>query len=179
MEANRQAADKGAKPLRTARETADGRTDYLIAAGEPNPLTQAYYTFSRGYLIAAPTRALLTQALQTQTNGIAIARAANFTALIPRDHYTNFSGVVYQNLGRTLAPLAGLFAPKGAGKLGNLKPFLIAAYGEPDRVAVASTGDVLGMSLNNFLSGSLFNMANDALPWAQVLGTTGARSSSR
>jgi hypothetical protein len=54
----------------------------------------------------------------------------------------------------------------------NLKPFLIAAYAEPDRIALASTGDMLGMSLNNLLSGSVFNMANNALPWSQVLGTT-------
>ncbi len=178
-EANRQISEKGGKPLRTARETADGRTDYLIAAGEPNPLTQAYYTFSRGYLIAAPTRALLTRALQTQASGITIARSPHFTALLPHDSYPNFSGVFYQNLGTTLAPLAGLLAPKGGANLGNLKPFLIAAYGEPDRVSVASTGDLLGMSLNNFLSGSIFHMATDALPWAQVLGTTGAQSSSR
>jgi len=178
-EANREITGNGGKPLRTAQEQADGRTDYLIGAGEPNPLTQAYYTFSRGYLIAAPTRALLTRALQTQTNGVGITRSANFTALIPRDRYANFSGVVYQNLGSTLAPFASLFAPQRAGSLGNLKPFLIAAYGEPDRVAVAATGDVLGMSLNSFLTGSVFRMATNALPWAQVLGTTGARSSSR
>jgi hypothetical protein len=179
-ERNREAAAGGEKPLRTAQETADGRTYYTIAGADANPLTEAHYTFSRGYLIAAPTRALLTRALQNKTNGLSIARSPGFMALIPRDAYTNFSGVVYQNLGTTLAPLAGLLGPKaGAAHLGNLKPFLMAAYGEPDRIAVASTGDVLGMSLNNFLSGSVFNLANNALPWAQVLGTTGARSSSR
>jgi hypothetical protein len=178
-ERNREAAARGEKPLRTAQETAEGRTDYILAGGDPNPLTEAHYTFSRGYLIAAPTRALLTRALQNKTNGLSIARSPGFMALIPRDSYSNFSGVVYQNLGTTLAPLAGLLGPKAAANLGNLKPFLMAAYGEPDRIAVASTGDVLGMSLNNFLSGSVLNMANNALPWAQVLGTTGARSSSR
>jgi ferric-dicitrate binding protein FerR (iron transport regulator) len=179
-ERNREAAAGGEKPLRTAQETAEGRSDYTIAGADANPLTEAHYTFSRGYLIAAPTRALLTRALQNKTNGLSIARSPGFMALIPRDAYTNFSGVVYQNLGTTLAPLAGLLGPKaGAAHLGNLKPFLVAAYGEPDRIAVASTGDVLGMSLNNFLSGSVFNLANKALPWAQVLGTTKARSSSR
>jgi hypothetical protein len=178
-ERNREAAVSSEKPLRTGQETADGRTDYTIAGADANPLTEAHYTFSRGYLIAAPSRALLTRALQNKTNGLSIARSPGFMALIPRDAYTNFSGVVYQNLGTTLAPVAGLLGPKAAANLGNLKPFLMAAYGEPDRIAVASTGDVLGMSLNNFLSGSLFNLANNALPWAQVLGTTGARSSSR
>src|SRR5581483_11632139 len=95
---NRDAAAHGGKPLRTAAETADGRTDYVIAAADPNPLTEAHYTFSNGYLIAAPTRALLTRALQVKTAGNSIVHAAAFTALIPHDHYDNFSAVVYQNL---------------------------------------------------------------------------------
>ncbi|PWU08363.1 MAG: hypothetical protein C5B51_07995 [Terriglobia bacterium] len=172
-------ANREGKPLRTSQETSDGRTDYLIAGGDPNPLTQAWYTFSRGYLIAAPTRALLTTALQTRSNGAGIARSANFTALLPRDHYTDFSAVLYRNLGPTIAPLAGLFDPKGAGKGVPLEPLLIAAYGEPDRIAVASSGDFLGMNLNDFLSGSVLRMANSTLPWSQVLGTIGGRSSSR
>ena len=185
---NRDAVARGAKPLRAGQEAAEGRTDYLIAAGDPNPLTEAHYTFSSGYLIAAPTRALLARALQVKTNGGGIAHAGAFTALIPRDHYENFSAVVYQNLGTTLAPLAGLLGalqtPTGGAhpplpRLDNLKPFLIAAYGEPDRITIASNGEVPGMSLNNFLSGGLFGIATSGLRLGQFAGTSGARSSSR
>ena len=48
---------KGEKPLRTRRRTVEGRTYYMIAAADPNPLTEAHYTFADGYLIAGPTRA--------------------------------------------------------------------------------------------------------------------------
>ena len=73
----------------------------------------------------------------------------------PRDHYANFSAVIYQNLGTTLAPLAACWAPlpprarrvrrTPSQGLGNMKPTLVAAYGEPDRITMASAADVLGI----------------------------------
>jgi len=178
---DRDAAAQGGKPLRTVQDKVDGRIEYLIAAGDPNPLTEAHYTFTSGYLIAAPTRALLVRALQVKAGGGSIAHAAGFTALLPHDHYENFSAVVYQNLGNTLAPLAGLLGAlrpqndrgRPMPRLDNLKPFLIAAYGEPDRITIASNGEVPGMSLNSFLSGGVFGMVR------QFAGTSGAPSSSR
>ncbi len=184
---NRETASHGGKPLRTGQENVDGRTVYVIAAADPNPLTEAHYTFADGYLIAAPTRALLTRALQVKAGGGGITHAAGFAALLPHDHYENFSAVVYQNLGNTLAPLAGLlgaFRPQNERsppmpKLQNLKPFLIAAYGEPDRITMASNGYVPGMSLNSFLSGGVFGIAANGLRTGEFAGTTGTRSSSR
>lgn len=182
------ATAQGGKPLRTSEENADGRTDYLIASADPNPLTEIHYTFANGYLIAAPTRALLARALQAKASGAGITRTTMFTSMIPRDHYADFSAVVYQNLGNTLAPLAGLLgalAPSHADahapipNMSNLKPFLIAAYGEPDRITIASNGDVPGMSLNNFLSGSVLGLAANGLQLGQFAGTSQGRSSSR
>ncbi len=80
-----------------------------------------------------------------KTSGTSITHSARFLALVPRDHYANFSALIYQNLGTTLAPLAGLLggilpqahaaAPRTRCRaLGNMKPTLIAAYGEPDRI---------------------------------------------
>jgi ferric-dicitrate binding protein FerR (iron transport regulator) len=181
---NREAAKSGGKPLRTSQETADGHTYYMLAAGNPNPLTEAHYTFTDGYLIAAPTRALVARALQVKAAGISIARSANFLSMEPRDGHVNFSAVVYQNLGTTLAPLAGLLSafggagvPSGPGRqnplqdMGNLKPSLIAAYGEPDRITVASNKNVLGKSVTDLLSGNLAGIAGSALPFSQLMGT--------
>jgi len=107
-----------------------------------------------------------------------LARSQAFTALLPHDPYADFSAVVYQNIGTTFAPFAGLLGPKGA-ELVNPKPRLIAAYAEPDRVTLASTGDLLGISLNNLLSGGVIGAARDMLPLAQLLGTSGAPIPSR
>jgi hypothetical protein len=107
-----------------------------------------------------------------------LGRSQSFTAMLPHDPYADFSAVVYQNLGNTLAPFAGLFGPQGA-RLANPKPLLVAAYAEPDRVTLASTGDLLGISLNNLLSGSALSAARDMLPMAQLLGTRRAPIPSR
>jgi hypothetical protein len=160
--------------LRTSQETADGHTFYMIAAAVPNPLTEAHYTFADGYLIAGPSRALVARALQVKDAGTSIARSAKFLSMEPRDGHVNFSAVVYQNLGTTLAPLAGLLDAFGRGArgpqipdLGNLKPSLIAAYGEPDRITIASNKNVLGKSVTDLLSGNLAG----ALPFSQMMGT--------
>jgi ferric-dicitrate binding protein FerR (iron transport regulator) len=180
--ANRTLAQNGDPALVTAQETLEGRTYYKIAGGRPNPLTEAHYTFSGGYLIAGPTRALVTRALQTKNSAGSIIRSAKFTSMMPRDHYANFSAVIYQNLGQTLAPLTGLlggFAGPNAdqqqalARLGNMKPLLVAAYNTPESLAFASTGDLLGMGLTNLVSGNLAGFAGGVLPIGQVFGTPG------
>jgi hypothetical protein len=175
---NRSAASEGQVPLRTGREVADGRTWYLLGWGTPNPLSEAHYTFASGYLIAAPTKALVTRALEASANGAGIARSRAFTALLPRDPYTDFSAVVYQNLGTTLAPFAAMLGPKG-DSFAKLKPLLVTAYAQPDRLTLASTGDLLGISLNNLVTGGVFGMAKDMLPITGLLGTTRGPNSSR
>ncbi|HLI86271.1 MAG TPA: FecR domain-containing protein [Bryobacteraceae bacterium] len=175
---NQSAAEAGGVPLRASHETSNGRTWFLLGWGKPNPLAEAHYTFASGYLIAAPTKALVSRALEASANGTGVARSQAFTALLPHDPYTDFSAVVYQNLGTTLAPFVPLLGPKGAS-FGNLKPLLVTAYAQPDRLTLASTGDLLGISLNHLLSGAVFGMAKDMLPMAGLLGTTRLENSSR
>jgi hypothetical protein len=156
----------------------EGRKYYMIAGADGSPLTEAHYTFADGYLIAGPTRALVSRALQVKTSGASVTHSAAFVALLPRDHYNNFSAVIYQNLGTTLAPLVSLFGgmiPQGRGgsnnnmlqSLSNMKSTLIAAYGEPDRISVATNGNLMGMSINNLITGNLQN----AIPFNQFMGT--------
>jgi hypothetical protein len=185
---NRETAKSGGKPLRTSREADNGHTYYMIAAAVPNPLTEAHYTFADGYLIAGPSRAVVTRALQVKAAGTSIARSAKFLSMEPRDGHVDFSAVVYQNLGTTLAPLAGLLDAFGRGgrghqiplqDLANLKPSLIAAYGEPDRITVASNRNVLGKSMTDLLSGNLLGIAGGALPLSQLQGTRGSQPAFR
>jgi hypothetical protein len=176
---NRQTVKEGGRPLRVSQEVFEGRTYYMIAGADGSPLTEAHYTFSDGYLIAGPTRALVSRALQVKAMGTSIKHSAAFVAMEPRDHYNNFSALIYQNLGTTLAPIASLLGAfggqGGAGRnnplamLGNMKPTLIAAYGEPDRISVASTGDLMGLNPANLVTGNLQN----AIPFTQFMGTRG------
>jgi hypothetical protein len=65
--------------------------------------------------------------------------------------------------------------PQGRGganmmqNLGNMKSTMIAAYGEPDRISVATSGNLMGMSLSNLITGNLQN----AIPFTQFVGTQG------
>lgn len=174
---SRETVKAGNQPLRIAQEVVEGRTYYMIAGGDGSPLTEAHYTFADGYMIAGPTRVLVSRALQAKSGRASITHSAAFIALLPRDHYNNFSALIYQNLGTTLAPVLSLFGgmiPQGRGghanmmqNLGNMKSTLIAAYGEPDRISVATSGNLMGMSLSNLIGGNLQN----AIPFAQFMGT--------
>jgi hypothetical protein len=176
---NQDAVKEGRKPLRTGEETVEGRVYYMVAAADPNPLTEAHYTFADGYLIAGPTRALIAKALQTKLTGASVTRSAKFVSMQPRDQFANYSAIVYENLGTTLAPLAGLigsFAPPQArqgannplAQLGNVKPMLLAAYAGQDQITFAANGEALPFS--NLLSGNLAGMMTGALPMGQMGG---------
>jgi ferric-dicitrate binding protein FerR (iron transport regulator) len=176
---NQEIAKSGKQPIRMTQETVDGRVYYSIAQVNGGPLLEAHYTFDQGYLVAAPTRALVTHALQIRLAGTSIKHSGKFLDLTPRDRHLNFSGLIYQNLGSSLAPfaaLAGAFMPQHAGangpqmpSLDNIKPTLFAVYGEPDRVTLEATGDVLGSTLQNLMSGDIRGLAG--LPFAQMTGT--------
>jgi ferric-dicitrate binding protein FerR (iron transport regulator) len=178
---NQQAVKAGHRPLRTSQETVEGRAYYMLAGGDPNPLTEAHYTFADGYLIAGPSRALVSRALQVKASGTSITHSARFLEMEPRDHYANFSALIYQDLGTTLAPLTsllGAFASRGGQGaqnalqgLGNMKPMLLAAYGAPDRITVAGGGALFGSALNNVLSGNVLGLVGNGLPFGQMMGT--------
>jgi hypothetical protein len=175
---NQDAATNGGTTWRTSQETVDGRVYYTIA-GSGGPLMEAHYTFADGYFIAGPTRALVARALQVKASGASVTHSAKFMSMVPRDHYANFSAVFYENLGTTLAPIAslmGAFSNGGAQQqkalqgLGNIKPTLIAAYGEPASLTIASGDNVLGAGLTNLMTGNLAGLVGNVLPTAQFAG---------
>ncbi len=86
--------------------------------------------------------------------------------------------MLYENLGTTLAPLAGLlgaFVPQQArgglaDRLGNVKPFFVAAYAGQDQVTVAATGKDLsfGPGADSLLTGDLGGILGNAFPMARM-----------
>ena len=183
---NQAIATTGKKPIRTDRETVDGRTYYSILQVDSGPLLEAHYTFDQGYLIAGPTRALVSRALQMKIAGTSIKHSTRFLEMTPRDQHVNFSAVIYQNIGTSLAPLAALasaFIPQRGGpggpnlqSLNNVKPTLYAVYGEPDRITMTANGDVLGSTLAGLLGGDVRGMAGMSLPFGQMMGTHAPRA---
>lgn len=174
---NQETVKKGNLPVKTGEEQFEGRTYYTLI-GSGGPLTEVHYTFAGGYLIAGPSRALVSRALQVKTAGTSITHSAAFLALVPRDRYANFSAVIYQNLGTTLAPIAGLLGgmlpqgrpgqPNPLAALSDMKSTLIAAYGEPDRISVATSGNLMGLNPGTLLTGGL----SGAIPLSHLMGTS-------
>ncbi len=136
------------------------------------------YVFTDGYMLIAPTQALLEAAIQNRASGLTLARSAAFRAQLPQDGHVNFSGLLFYNLGSTLGPVVdqlkkgGLMTPdqqKSAEMLtSNREPGLVYAYGEPDRIVVASRSGFFGLSLDTLIGLNAKGMAE--LPQLLPLG---------
>ena len=144
-------AQKSNEPvsLTLEQQQAGGRTFYTIHAQGATLEHEYDYVFADGYMIMAPSRALLLAALETRRNGTSLARSSSFRALLPSDNRANFSGMLYQNLSPILAPLASQVSSGRFAMLQQLaadsKPSVMCAYGENDRIEVASSGKLLDM----------------------------------
>jgi hypothetical protein len=127
-----------------------GRTIYTIQSQGAGLATEYDYTFADGYMILAPSRALLLAALQTHANGTSLAHSASFRALLPSDNQANFSAMIYQNLSPILKPLASQLSSGQLAFLQQLasdaKPSVFCAYGESDRIDVASSGKLFDLN---------------------------------
>jgi len=144
-------AQKENRPQVTLTQTqVGGRTFYTIESQMGGLATEYDYTFADGYMIMAPSRALLLAALQTHASGNSLARSASFRGLFPSDNQANFSGMIYQNLSPILKPLASQLSSGQVAALQQLaadsKPSVFCAYGESDRIEVASTGNLFDLS---------------------------------
>lgn len=81
---------------------------------------------------------------------------------MPIDGYTNFSAIFYHNIGPVVGPLAAQVKASGAltpqqqqsidALTANSAPGLIYAYGEPDRIVVATNTGFMGFDLGTLLT---------------------------
>jgi len=143
-----------------------GQTYYSISSSNANkpsgPSPEIYYTFVDSYLVAAPDVATISHAIQTRESGNTLTHSSTFQALLPTDGYTNFSGIFYHNIGPVVGPVAqqlkssGVLTPQQRQSLdelmANSAPGLIYAYGEPDRIEVASDTGFMGFDLGTLLT---------------------------
>src|SRR6266403_1831456 len=144
-------AQKSNRPGTTLSQTqSGGRTFYTIQSQSDGLSTACDYTFADGYMIMAPSRALLLKALQTHANGVSLARSASFRALLPSDNQANFSAMIYQNLSPILKPLASQLTSEQLALLRQMaadaKPSVFCAYGERDRIEVASSAKLFDLN---------------------------------
>ena len=158
---NREAQQRNGLTLTLEQKQVDGKTFYTVrSTNAPVPI-EAHYAFSDGYLIAAPTQALVQDAINTRVNGDSISHSDNFRALFPSDQHENVSGVIYQNLAPTIAPIAGQLSAsqmESVQKLiANSEPSVICAYGGENQIEFASTSKTLGIDFKALAISSLLD----------------------
>ena len=131
----------------------DGTTFYAIVS--PNLEKEIHYVFIDSYLVMAPSNALLLNSIDFRETGYTLKESANFIALLPEDGEANFSALFYQDFGSLLQPLAEQIPSSIGGIseedmsqvediLGSMEPTLMYAYGDPDQITLAGTGDAFG-----------------------------------
>ncbi len=142
--ANAAAGMTGSAGVQLQQTTANGQTYYTLSSQSNAPFPQVHYVYTDGYLLAGSTQAMLDSAIQNRAAGNTLPRSSTFTALIPHDQYTNFSAMIYYNIGSTLSPLLEQFNQQQFAQelAANAKPTLIAAYGENDRITFATSGSL-------------------------------------
>jgi len=183
--AAQKAAQNNGGSIQLSTTTVNGRIYHSITGQDSGHLAEVHYTFVDGYLVAAPSRALVDAAIQSRQSQSSLARSTEFSRLVPRDPALHFSAVVYQNVGRALAPLAEVM--QGAVKLDDdqqkalagltteMKPTLVAFYREKDKVTVATTSSLLGLS-NVFGLGSTMHLLEGI---GRMRGTSPGKTSSK
>jgi hypothetical protein len=148
--ANREAQKSNQPGITLNQAQVGGRTFYTIQSQGAGLSTECDYTFADGYMIVAPSRSLLLAALEAHANGTSLARSAAFRALLPSDNRANFSAMIYQNLSPILEPLSSQLTSGQLALLQQLaadaKPSVFCAYGESDRIEVASSGKLFDLN---------------------------------
>jgi FecR protein/Protein of unknown function (DUF3352) len=157
---NREASAEGRSLTLTKRQV--GSQTYFVVSSEKQPNSEVDYTFVDSYLIVAPDRGTLSRAIQDRQAGYTLTHSPAFQALLPRDGYTNFSAIFYHNIGPVVGPIAEQLKSSGAltpqqrqsidALTANSAPGLIYAYGEPDRIVVASSSGFMGFDLGTLLT---------------------------
>jgi hypothetical protein len=147
--------------LEVAQRQVGSRT-YFVISSPDKPNSEIDYTFVDSYLVAAPDMGTISRAIQSREAGYTLAHSSGFQALLPNDGYTNFSAIFYHNIGPVVGPLAAQLKASGAlnrqqqqsvdALTANSAPGLIYAYGEPDRIVVASNTGFMGFDLGTLLT---------------------------
>jgi hypothetical protein len=134
-----------------------GSRMFYSVRSEKAPEVAAYYTFVDGYLLASASEAALSQAIEDRQTGHTLVSSSAFRNELPADNSTNFSAILYNNLGPALGPIASQL--KGSSVLtpaqrqsvtalaASAAPGLICLYGEPDGIVAVTRSSFLGFNL--------------------------------
>ncbi len=157
---NRQASPDAGRLWLTQRRL--GGQTYFTLRNDRHADFEIDYAFVDSYWIIGPSQSLIARAIQNRQAGYTLTRSQAFQQQLPTDGYTNFSAIFYHNVAPMIGPLAEQLKTMGALNSDqqreldmlreNSAPGLIYAYGEPDRIVVASSSGFMGLNLDTLLA---------------------------
>jgi hypothetical protein len=140
--------------LSITESAADSQTYYTLKFDKLP--WEADWTFVDGYWVAATSHELVARAIQNRQTGYTLPKSAAFQQRLLHDGSTNFSAVVYHNMGQTLTPLLGLLDGLNMKTPDALKQAdtggLVAFWAGPDRIDMAMKGTLFGMDVPALLA---------------------------
>jgi hypothetical protein len=144
---------RGAGSLSLEHDRLGARTAHRLEWVDGQFPIEVHYAFVDGYFVATPTRALLARAIDARTNGDNLLDSPHFTAALPRDGRSTFSGLICQNLVATLADtVVSLAPPSDPAQKRSLdawareaKPSLVAFYAASNRIEMVGSGDLFAL----------------------------------
>ena len=135
--------------LTITESVADGQTYYTLKFDKLP--WEADWTFIDGYWVAAASHELVARAIQNRQTGYTLPKSAAFQQRLLHDGSTNFSALIYHNMGQTMTPLLGLLDGLNVKTPDALKQAdpggLVAFWGSPDRIDMATKGTLFGMDV--------------------------------
>ena len=157
---NRQATSTDGT-LQLAQQQVGSQTYYTVRNSKQSGF-EIDYACVDSYLIAAPDVATLSKAIRDRQAGNTLTHSQTFQTLLPSDGYTNFSAILYHNIGPVVGPLVdqikavGTLTPQQQQSIATLQantaPGLIYVYGEPNRIVVASDTGFMGFDLGTLMT---------------------------
>jgi hypothetical protein len=154
--------------LALTESVADGQPYYTLKFDKLP--WEADWTYVDGYWVVATSHELVARAIRNRQTGYTLPKSAAFQQRLLHDGSTDFSAVVYHNMGQTLTPLLGLLSGLNVKTLDSLKAGdsggLIAFWAAPDRIDMAAQGNIFGMDVSSLLAmqaGGPLNMMKAAV----------------
>ncbi|HEY6249802.1 MAG TPA: hypothetical protein VI685_07555 [Candidatus Angelobacter sp.] len=126
--------------VKVQQETDEGVSYYSLQFGSGPKPVEVECAFADGFLIVGGSRQTVKDAIRIRRNGNSLSRTSDFQDLLPRDQGNGASGIIYQNLGKVLGPIARM-APAEQGQILELmshysKPSATSLYGSEDAIRI-------------------------------------------
>ncbi len=145
--------------LRLTQMDAEGQSYYTLKFDKLP--WEADWAYVDGYWVAAASRELVSRSIQDRQTGYTLPRSAAFQARLSHDGSTDFSALMYHNMGQTLSPLLGLLdnakvSPTQKKSIEALKAGdnggLVEFWATPDRIDMSTKGAIFGMDVSSLLA---------------------------